>query len=81
MQSTLNLAIPFDVLRMSLRELPLEQKRQLAEWLEEIISQAEEEAWEASTQFQNELNQARAAYEAGDFVSIDDYVVKQHKPA
>ncbi len=74
MQAAPNLTIPFDVLTASLRQLPLEQKRQVVEWLEEWIAQAEEEELETSPKFQAELNGARTAYKAGDYVTIEEYI-------
>ena len=79
MESTLKLTIPLDVLTSALRELPLEQKQQLAEWLEALIAQSEEEAWEVSPKFQAELNEARAQYKAGDFLSLEEYSAQQAK--
>lgn len=74
MQATPNLAIPFDVLTATLRQLPLEQKRQVVEWLEEWIAQTEDDELDTNRKFQAELDQARTAYASGDYVTIEEYI-------
>lgn len=48
------------------------KKHRLWELLYEQVAQAEEELWEQDPGFQAEIREARAAYEAGDYVTIDE---------
>jgi len=48
----------------------------LWELLEEQLAQAEEEAWEQDPTVQAEIREARAAYQAGDCVTIDEYIAQ-----
>ena len=70
----LKLWIPFEALVDSVRELNLKDKRQLWELLDEQRAQAEEEVWERDQAVQAEIQEARAAYQTGDYVTIDEYM-------
>lgn len=50
-----------------------EGKRRLWELLDEQIAQAEERVWEQDPTIQAEIREARAAYQTGDYVTIDEY--------
>ena len=78
---TVKLLIPFQTLIDSIAELSLEDKHRLWELLDEQIAQIEEELWEQDPKAQEEIREARAAYEAGDYVTIDEYVAQQEKNA
>ena len=80
-QETVKLLIPFEALADSVAELSLEDKRRLWELLDEQIAQAEEEMWEQAPTVQAEIREARAAYQAGDYMTIDEYVAQRHKKA
>jgi hypothetical protein len=53
-------------------------KRRLWELLDQEMAQIEEEAREQDPTVQAEIQEARAAYQSGDYVTIDDYVA--HRP-
>jgi hypothetical protein len=71
-QETVKLWIPFKALVDSVRELSLKDKRLLWELLDEQMAQAEEEVWERDQTVQAEIKEARDAYQAGDYVTIDE---------
>jgi hypothetical protein len=72
-QETVRLLIPFEALADFVKELSLKDKRRLWELLDEQMAQAEEEVWERDSTVQAEIRQARAAFQAGDYVTIDEY--------
>ena len=71
--STVKLQIPFSALMSAVKKLSLDDKRRLWEILDAEMAQTEEDAWEHSPAFQAEMREARAAYKAGDFLTIDEY--------
>ena len=76
-QETVKLLIPFEALADSVRELSLDGKRRLWELLNEQIAQSEERAWERDPTVRAEIREARAAFEVGDYMSIDEYVARR----
>lgn len=80
-QESVRLLIPFESLVDSVTELSLRDKLRLWELLDEQLAQAEEEAWEQDPAVQAEIREARAAYQAGDYVTIDEYVARRHEKA
>ncbi len=80
-QETVKLWIPFEALVDSVRELSLKDKRRLWELLDEQMAQAEEEMWERGQAVQAEIQEARVAYQAGDYVTIDEYIAQRHEKA
>jgi hypothetical protein len=80
-QETVQLSIPFEALADAVTELNLKNKRRLWELLDEQMAQAEEEIWERDPTVQAEIREARAAYQAGDYVTIDDYIAQRHEKA
>lgn len=75
-ETSIKLTIPFEALARSITQLESAQKRQLWELLEAEMAQVEEEEWEQDPQSQAELLKARAAYQSGDYISLDDYLAK-----
>ena len=73
-QETVKLLIPFEALADSVRELSLEDKRRIWELLDAQIAQAEERVWEHDPTVRAEIREACAAFKAGDYMSIDEYV-------
>jgi hypothetical protein len=71
-QESVRLQIPFESLLDSVAELSLKDKLRLWEFLDEQIAQAEEEAWEQDPTVQAEILEARAAYQARDYVAIGE---------
>ncbi len=74
--SPINIAVPFDSLAESISRLDLREKLKILRMLDEQIAQAEEELYEQDPQISAEIRDARAAYKAGDFKRIDDYLKK-----
>ena len=52
-------------------------KPRLLELLDEQLARAEEGMWEQDLTVQAETREARAAYWAGDYMSIDEYVARR----
>jgi len=73
-QESVRLLIPFKSLVDSIAELGLRDKLRLWELLNEQIAQTEEEVWEQDPTVQAEIRQARAAYQAGDYVTVDEHI-------
>ena len=80
-QSTVELWIPFESLVDSITKLSSTEKRRLWELLDEQVAQAEEELWEQDSTVQAEIREARAAYQSGDYVTIDEYLARQQGKA
>jgi hypothetical protein len=80
-QEGVRLLIPFESLVDSVAELSLRDKLRLWELLDEQIAHAEEEAWEQDPTVQAEIREARAAYQAGDYVTIDEYIARRREKA
>jgi hypothetical protein len=78
-EESVKLPVPFESLVDSIAGLNLKQKLQLWKLLDEQLAQAEEEAWEHDPAAQAEIREARAAYEAGDYVTIDEYIDQRRK--
>lgn len=78
-QETVNLTIPFTSLAGAIAGLSLEDKRRLLELLEQQIAEAEEDLWEQDPIVQAEIQEARVAYQAGDYVTLDEYTAQQKK--
>ena len=80
-QETVQLSIPFEALADAVAGLSLKNRRRLWELLDEQMAQVEEEVWERDPTVQAEIQEARAAYQAGDYVTIDDYIAQRHEKA
>jgi len=80
-QATVRLSIPFESLVKSVRELGLKEKRLLWELLNEQMSRVEEDLWEQDAVVRSEIREARAAYQAGDYVTIDEYIARRQGKA
>ncbi len=80
-QETVTLSVPFEALVSSIANLNLKDKLRLWKVIEEQIALAEEEALEQDPVVQAEIREARAAYRAGDYVTIDDYIAQTHEKA
>ena len=76
MITTINLTIPLETLTDALCSLDLEQKRQLLEILEQKIFEEEEETYEDDSETIAEIETIRAEYQAGDYVTLDEYLAK-----
>lgn len=76
-QETVQLQIPLESLLNAISSLGLEEKRQLWELLEAEIAQAEEDLLEQNPTIQAEIQEARNAYQAGDYLTIEQYIAKR----
>jgi len=76
-QTAVDLLVPFESLVDSITKLDLREKYRLGELLDEEMAQVEEELWEQDPTFQAEICEARAAYHAGDYVTIDEYIARR----
>ncbi|CCQ52327.1 hypothetical protein WH8501_17060 [Crocosphaera watsonii WH 8501] len=71
--TSVNLSIPFEALVKAIKSLDLEQQQQLLEVLEEQIFEAEEE-WENSPEIIAEVEEAKKAYQSGDYLTLEDFI-------
>ena len=78
-EETVEMRVPFQVLTDFVAGLNLQDKQRLFAWLEQQIAQAEEALWDQDTALRAEIQEARAAYLAGDFVTIDEYIQQQEE--
>ncbi len=76
-----SLEVPFESLEASLAGLDLKDKLRLWQLLEEQIAQSEEDTWERDPAFEAAIREARAAYDAGDYLTFDDYVAQRRRKA
>ncbi len=81
--NTIRLLIPFESLVGAISGLSLEDKVMLSQLLEDLIAQglAQEEIWEQDPTVQADIQEARTAYQAGDYLSIDEYVAQRDTKA
>ncbi len=78
-QESVELLIPFESLVKSITKLRMEDKIRLWELLDEQMAQAEEKTWEEDPSVQAEIQEARTAYQAEDFVTIDEYIAQRRR--
>ncbi len=64
----------FETVRESVARLQPEEKVRLWQLLEAEIGLAEEAVWEQDPRVQSEVREARAAYDAGDYVTLEEYL-------
>lgn len=77
MQNLVQFNVPFEALVEAVKSLDLNHKRQLLEVLEDLLFDLEEESMEQNPQVLLEVEEARKAYQAGDYQTIQDYIAKQ----
>jgi hypothetical protein len=68
-QKTLNPTVSFDSLMEVVSSLDSAQKRQLWELLDQEIEDIEE---------QEEVLEAKKAYETGDYLTLEDYIIQKN---
>ncbi|MEC4892212.1 MAG: hypothetical protein SAL07_02445 [Oscillatoria sp. PMC 1051.18] len=73
-RDTINLPISFASLLKAISSLDLQEKRQVWEMLDEEISAAEDELEEADPLIQAEIQEAKKAYQQGDYVTLETYI-------
>jgi len=69
--------IPFESLLDSVKKLNTTEKRRLLEILEEQLGQCEEEQLERDSTIRDQIAEARAAYKAGDYQTLDEHIAKR----
>ena len=78
-QESVELLIPFESLVKSITKLHTKDKFRLWELLDEQMAYDEEKTWEEDMSVQAEIQEARTAYQAGDYVTIDEYIAQRHR--
>jgi hypothetical protein len=76
-QETVQLQIPFEALVDAISSLGLEEKRRLWQLLDEEITQAEEDLLEEDPTIKAEIQEARSAYQTGDYQTIEEYIANR----
>ena len=71
--TTINLSGPFESLVTAIRSLTWNEQQQLLKLLEEQMFESEE-AWEDSPEIVAEIQQAREAYQAGDYQTLEEFM-------
>jgi histidine ammonia-lyase len=74
---TVRLQIPFESLVDAISSLGLEEKRRLWQLLDEEITQVEEYLLEEDPSIQAEIQEARSAYQTGDYQTIEEYIANR----
>ena len=78
-QESVELLIPFESLVKSVTKLCMRDKFRLWELLDEQMAHAEEKEWEEDPSVKAEIQEARAAYQEGDYVTIDEYIAQRRR--
>ena len=73
-KKNIKLTVPFESLLECVSDLKVQDKLHLLALLESELAQIEEEAWEQDPSIRAEIQEARAAYESGDYMTIDEYL-------
>jgi hypothetical protein len=73
-ENTITLVVPFESLITSIKALKLKEKRKLWELLDAELAEYEDEIWEKDTASQLQIQEARAAYKTGDYLTLDEYL-------
>ncbi len=76
-QETVNLQIPFESLVDAIASLGLQEKRKLWQLLDEQISETEDDLLEEDPTVRAEIEEARTAYQAGDYLTLDEYIAQR----
>lgn len=76
-QEIINLKISFELLVNAIASLGLEEKRKLWQILDEQIAEAEDNLLEEDPNAQAEIEEARTAYQVGDYLTLDEYMAQR----
>jgi hypothetical protein len=79
MTKTVQIKIPFESLIEAIKCLDLEKQRQLLEILEDLVFEVEEDLIEQNPQIIAEVEEARQAYQKGDYQTIQEYITGQSR--
>ena len=72
-QQAIKLSVTFESLLEAIGQLTLEDKLRLAAALDEQIIEEEDARFGLSPETQQQIEEARREYEAGDYVTLDEY--------
>lgn len=73
---TVTTTLTFDALLEAVAQLSIEEKRRLADVIDQQLFE-EDDAWEQDPDIRAGVDQARAEYEAGDYISWEEYVASR----
>jgi hypothetical protein len=76
---TVNLSIPFEVLLQTIAQLNSTEKERLWKLLDDELHDDDEDAG-VDPQEAEEVAQAYREYEAGDYLTLDEYVAQRARP-
>ena len=71
--TTINLSIPFESITQAIQSLGWEEQQKLLEILEKQNLDSEE-AWENSPEILAEVEEARQAYQSGDYQTLEEFL-------
>lgn len=74
---SVKIEIPFDALVTAVSGLSVEEKQRLMDVLDEQLAELEDE----DPAVRAAMAEALADYEAGDYVTLDDYLAEHSKPS
>ncbi len=77
--NNIKIDIPFNSLLESIKKLSIEEKFEIWNIINLELDKTEEEFFIKDPQMRLEIKEAKEAYEAGDFLSIDEFINKQKK--
>lgn len=77
--ATVNLAIPFELLTDTIKTLDFVDQQKLLALLEAEIAAVEETMVDENDALRKEMREARAAYDAGDYLTLNEYIVKHER--
>jgi len=78
-ERTIQLNIPFDSLVNAITALDIEEKVKLLNLLETEISQLEEDHLEDNPTVLQEIEEARMAYRAGEYQTLDQFMAARKR--
>lgn len=81
MVNTVNLEVPIESLITAIDALKLEDQQKLLEIIEQKIFEAEEDSYEDDAETAAEIEAVEAEYDAGDYVTFDDYLASRSSAA
>ena len=81
MVNTVNLEVPIESLITAIDALKLEDQQKLLEIIEQKIFEAEEDSYEDDAETAAEIEAVEAEYDAGDYVTFDNYLASRSNAA
>lgn len=78
-QQNISISITLESLLESISKLPSSEKLKIMEALHEQLEQAEEELYESDPSIQVQIREARLAYQAKDYVTLEEYLAGDKK--